>query len=46
MGGLFSSKHKDKKPESRVTEQDKAILVSINYLIPVIIVNYTQKIYK
>lgn len=26
MGGLFSKKHDNKKPESRVTEQDKAIL--------------------
>lgn len=26
MGGLFSSKGKDKKTESRVTEQDKAVL--------------------
>lgn len=26
MGNLFASKHKEKKPESRVTEQDKAIL--------------------
>lgn len=28
MGGLFSSKGKDKKTESRVTEQDKAVLVN------------------
>ena len=32
MGGLFSKKH-DKKPESRVTEQDRAVLV---YLFSVI----------
>lgn len=28
MGGLFSKGSKNKKSESRVTEQDRAILVS------------------